>query len=95
MVRQGRARKALDERIAIENSGIGWGNGRLDDVAHHHVGGDAECIVLERDPVEAGIAVEVVFALRADEDVIAALAEHLIETTAADEDVMASYDHPH
>ena len=47
------------------------------EVAEVQVGGHAEPIVLEAGPVEAGAAVEMVLAVGADHDVVAAFADQL------------------
>ena len=88
-VGEGRSRQAFHEREAIEDAGVRRRRRRLDEIVDQQVDGDAERVVLVGGPVEAGAAVEVVLALGADEDVVAAFAEHLVEAAAADEDVVA------
>ncbi|ELS27857.1 hypothetical protein ppKF707_1060 [Metapseudomonas furukawaii] len=86
-----RAGQALDEGEAVEDPCVGSRHRRLEEVVDNHVGQHAEGVELVAHPVEAGAAVEVVGPFGAEEDVVTAFADHLVEAATADEDVVAGH----
>src|SRR5215472_15459587 len=86
--------KAVEDRIGrlahrLNGAGRERRAVRRSEDGQPHVDSDAEQVVLVRGPVEPGHAVHFVLGAAADEDVVAALTDHLVDALAADEDVVA------